>query len=54
MKLTIEEKVHSTIKYAKSLIAAGWDMNEAIQNSRNLWNISDKRMQEVESAIIKN
>lgn len=53
MKLTLEEKVQSTIEYAKSLIGAGWDRNEAIQNSRNLWNISQKRMQEVESAIPK-
>jgi|688.fasta_scaffold1029299_2 hypothetical protein len=53
MKLTIEEKVHSTINYAKSLIAAGWDREEAIQNSRNLWNISNKRMQEVKIAIPK-
>lgn len=53
MKITLEEKVQSTIKYANELIAAGWNRSEAIQNSRNLWNISNKRMQEVESAIPK-
>jgi hypothetical protein len=51
MKLTIEEKIHSTINYVKCLIAAGWDREEAIQNSRNLWNISNKRMEEVDAAI---
>ena len=53
MKLTIEEKVQSTVEYAKSLIEAGWNRNEAIQNSRNLWNLSNKRMVEVEEAVPK-
>jgi hypothetical protein len=51
MKLTLDEKVQSTIKSIQSLIAAGWDRNEAIQNQQKLWNLSNKRMQEVESAI---
>lgn len=53
MKLTLEEKVESTIKYVNDLIEAGWNRSEAIQNSRNLWNLSNKRMMEVESAIPK-
>jgi hypothetical protein len=53
MKLTLEEKVIATIKYANDLIESGWNRGEAIQNSRNLWNLSNKRMMEVESAIPK-
>lgn len=51
MKLTIDEKVQSTIKFVNHLIAAGWNRGEAIQNARNLWNLSNKRMREVEEAL---
>jgi hypothetical protein len=54
MTLTLEEKVQSTIKYANELIAAGWERNDAIQNSRNLWNLSNKRMMEVNERVPKN
>jgi hypothetical protein len=53
MKFTIDEKVQSTIKFVNHLIAAGWNRGEAIQNSRNLWKLSDKRMREVCEAIPK-
>jgi hypothetical protein len=53
MKITIDEKVESTIKYANGLISAGWNRQEAIQNSRNVWNLSNKRMVEVDMAIPK-
>jgi len=51
IKLTMQDKVASTIKYAKGLIDAGWNRDEAITNSQNLWHIPDKRMIEVGNAI---
>lgn len=53
MKLTLEEKVKSTIRYANKLITAGWNRREAIDNSRNVWHLSNKRMVEVEEAVPK-
>jgi len=53
MKFTLEEKVQSTIQYAKELIEEGWNRREAIENSRNLWHLSNKRMGDVEKAIPK-
>jgi hypothetical protein len=49
--MTIDEKVQSTIRYAEKLIAAGWNRQDAIENSRNLWHLSNKRMLEVSKAI---
>lgn len=52
-KLTQDEKVAATIKYADNLIKAGWGRGQAINNSRNLYNLSLKRMKEVENKVKK-
>jgi hypothetical protein len=53
VKLTLEEKIQSTIKYVESLIKSGWDRGDAIKNSQNLWNLADKYMIEIEKSIPK-
>lgn len=53
MKLTIQEKIESTVKFANSLISAGWERMEAIENSQNLWHLSKKSMKVVQDKVDK-
>ncbi len=53
-KLTIAEKIDYTVKFANSLINAGWTREQAIPNSKNLYHLSQKSMRIVEERVIKN
>jgi len=49
--MTLDEKVAATIRFASSLIRAGWKTDAAIVNSQNLYHLSKKRMRVVSAAV---
>jgi hypothetical protein len=51
MKMTIPEKITATVKFVNSLIEAGWERNAAIQNSKNLYHLSQKSMRIVDASV---
>jgi hypothetical protein len=53
-KFTLEEKINYTVQSAQSLIKAGWEVQAAITNSKNLYHLSNKSMLIVAERVIKN
>jgi len=53
-KFTQEEKVKFTAEYVERLVKAGWEYEQAVANSQNLYHLSEKRMKEVRNMLENN
>lgn len=42
-----QDKITSTIKFIQGKLSNGWNLQEAIVNSKNLWHLSNRDMKTV-------
>jgi hypothetical protein len=49
--LELSSKTESSLRYAKKLIKAGWNRTDALAAAQRLWNLSGKRMKEIERRL---